>query len=939
VTHNDLMVGTPHGVVSEREAEVLALLGDRLSNAEIAGRLRISVRTVESHVSSLLRKYCVGDRNALTGLSRSRRSHVITGLAPARDGFVGRTRERDLTIAAVDVARLTTLVGPGGVGKTRLAAVVAEELAPTLPHGGAYVDLVPVGGSFVVQAVAAVLGVAGSMHQSLEDAIAERLAPGRTLLVLDNCEHLIEPVAGFVDRLLSACPEARVLVTSRERLGIPGERLVPIGPLPLVPDAYRLFHERAAAVDPDFAADPDAVRQLCARLDGMPLAIELAAARSASLGLDGLLAAVDDTLRLLSGRRGTDTRHRSMRAVIDWSHRLLSDQERALFRRLAVFRGDCDLGAVVAVAGADGPDSGEGGTDPTVAVTSLLGQLVDKSLVVRVPGEPARWRLLETIRAFALEQLRSSAELDVVERRHRRWAASAALDLETRLDGDWRDDFDRVADDLRGAVSGAGANADPVLHQLARSLGHLTYARRFLLESIGHYLLAADRAVSASQAARDLRSAADCAHVSTTSGEQAFELLLRSAEQAHAGGDGNARALALTRAVEMACRHPAMFASEPTNDLLRTLLDEARTAGDERDPAVRAALTIAAAWLGSPAKNDPDLARAEVAVAAARETGDPVLISAGLDAVSTAARNAGSLSAVRRLTDERMTLLGEMDRTDPYAAPEIVDTFGVAAADAIVAGDLAAALSIGHQVIEDDLLGNHSAIAAAGLIPPLVLTGDLKAAVRYATQLWRGWQRAGRPIAGWMAPAVSTAALAHGLLGDREAFIRWRRRVRETAWPGHQRELNLASDAFVDARFAVATGDLSNATATVRRTFAPYPGARYQTYARAAGAELAVLATLPDAATLLRTAAETTAGNAWAVACLARATARLEDDPDALVACVERWESIGARYERASTLLLIADRAEEGRAEFGALGCPVEPAAPQVGPTAGAASG
>src|SRR5918994_2691735 len=122
------MSGPPHGVVSEREAEVLALLGDRLSNTEIARRLHISVRTVESHVSSLLRKYCVSDRKALAGLSRPGRSHVVAGLAPARDAFVGRTRERDLIVAAVDVSRLTTLVGPGGVGKTRLAAVAAEAM-------------------------------------------------------------------------------------------------------------------------------------------------------------------------------------------------------------------------------------------------------------------------------------------------------------------------------------------------------------------------------------------------------------------------------------------------------------------------------------------------------------------------------------------------------------------------------------------------------------------------------------------------------------------------------------------------------------------------------------------------------------------------------------------------------------------------------------------
>ncbi len=221
-----------------------------------------------------------------------------------------------------------TLLGAGGIGKTRLAAVVAELAAPSFPLGGAFVDLVPVGEGFVAEAVASALGVTERPGQALEDAVARHLGRGRSLLVLDNCEHLVDTVAAFAERLLSGCASVTILATSRERIGVPGERAVPVPPLPLESDAERLFLDRAAAADPAFDAARADVTELCRKLDGMPLAIELAAARSASLGAAGLLSALDDVLRLLSGGRGSVERHRSLRAVLAWSHDLLTDRRR-----------------------------------------------------------------------------------------------------------------------------------------------------------------------------------------------------------------------------------------------------------------------------------------------------------------------------------------------------------------------------------------------------------------------------------------------------------------------------------------------------------------------------------------------------------------------------------------------------------------------------------
>jgi DNA-binding CsgD family transcriptional regulator len=253
--------------ISPREAEVLAAVGEHRSNAQIANRLHISVRTVESHVSSLLRKLGVADRRALAGLAGrmakpSATGGRLTGIPDSRTTFVGRSRDRDVALERLARARLVTLLGPGGVGKTRLAAVVAESAAASYPAGGAFVDLVPVRAGFLVATVAGALGVVERPSRSLEDAVIERLGVGRSLIVLDNCEHLIEEVCPFVERVLSRCPETTVLATSRQRLGLIGEHVAPVRPLPLDSDAERLFLDRALAVAPDFAADPPAVTRI-----------------------------------------------------------------------------------------------------------------------------------------------------------------------------------------------------------------------------------------------------------------------------------------------------------------------------------------------------------------------------------------------------------------------------------------------------------------------------------------------------------------------------------------------------------------------------------------------------------------------------------------------------------------------------------------------------
>lgn len=585
---------------------MLALIGARLPNAEIAGRLHLSVRTVENHVSSLLRKYGVADRRALAEVAAQVAAGVaepgrLTGAPAPLTRFIGRDHESNLLLRALREGRLVTLHGPGGVGKTRLAVEVAWAARSSFPSGAMFIDLIPVRDGYVTRAVAARLGVSERPRDQLEDAIVARIGEGRLLVVLDNCEHLVDAAALFAERVLSACPGVRILATSRERLGVRGERTVRLAPLPLGSDAEILFGDRASVADPEFAADPAAVAQICERLDGMPLAIELAAARTAALGIGGVLAGLDDCLDLLAGGRGADPRHHSLRAVIGWSYDLLDDDERDLFRQLAVFAGTFTLDAALAVTAAGGPGR----------AADLLGRLVDKSLVVHQGGTPGTWRLLDTVRAFATERLRADGEEASARTRHLAWFAAYAVNLERRIGDRWRDDFDMAAGDLRAALAGCPPGPDPVAHGLARALGHLTFACRFLQESLGHYEEAAARAPSPRDAAQDLADAAGCALFMNFSGDRAVELLLAAAEQAGCAGDGNVQATALARPVEISARHTGSYPATAPRERLQDLLRQAAAAGDSGHPVVAAALAAAQVWSAAPVKLqlDPDLAR------------------------------------------------------------------------------------------------------------------------------------------------------------------------------------------------------------------------------------------------------------------------------------------------------------------------------------------
>ncbi len=601
---------------------------------------------------------------------------------------------------------------------------------------------------------------------------------------------------------------------------------------------------------------------------------------------------------------------------------MLDDDERAVFRRLSVFVGGFDLDAAGAIA-SDGD---------TAALADLVGRLADKSLLASASGQGGRWRMLETVRAYALEQLAASGEDATIRERHLRWAAETAAGLEHRAEAgpEWRASFDQVADDLRAALSAsAGAGPDGLGHRLARSLGHLAYARRFLAEAIAHNEAAAARAPDPAQGAADLQAAAHVA-LAAGRGDTAFGLLLEAADRASAAGDDGARAAALAYAVIVADRFAAWFADEVPHDRLRELLDAAAGAAPPGEPTVAALLTAAKAWNATGEKDSADPALAAEALAEARRADDPVLISGALAAAVAAAREAGQLRESYRLIQERALLLDRLSRHDPRAGAEIVDTLHAAADSAAIIGDLPAALASARRGQGDSIVVGRHDLTRGMEVVPLVLQGKFDEALDHAADMWDEWQRESRPASRWIAPASYAAVLAHGLRRDEQGRQLWLARVSELVSSSDPTAIRGLAGfaAFADARIALHRGDLeraAEAAAGLGIGSGPWFAARhlqYDSLALAVAVEAAVIQGAPDAAERLAHAAPAGAENRWAAACLARAAGRLTGDVASLEESLADWEHLEARFERAITLLLMPGRETEGLAELDALDCP-----------------
>jgi predicted ATPase/DNA-binding SARP family transcriptional activator len=404
--------------------------------------------------------------------------------------FVGRDAELAQLREAVRSSRLVTLTGPGGAGKTRLAVEAAAALRPEHPDGAWLVELAGVTRpDGVVPAAATALGAASAALASpqptgsITELIVRHLAGRSLVLVLDNCEHVIGEAAALTDTLVGAVPGLRLIATSREPLGIPGEVLVPVGGLAPAA-AAELFVDRARAVRPGFTADGPAagmIEDICRRLDGLPLAVELAAARLRALPLATLAERLDDRFRLLSrGARTALPRQQTLRAVVDWSYDLLFSDERRLFARLAAFTGGCGLTAAEAVCADDQVPPGE--------ILDVLSRLVDKSLVTASSGDgEARFGQLQTLWQYGRERLAESGEADSIGARHGAYYRQLATEAHQGLRGatgpECRDRLVAESGNLRAALDWyiAGGDADAAL-SLASGMAWLWFINADFLE-------------------------------------------------------------------------------------------------------------------------------------------------------------------------------------------------------------------------------------------------------------------------------------------------------------------------------------------------------------------------------------------------------------------------------------------------------------------------
>jgi predicted ATPase len=506
------------------------------------------------------------------GISPARKGHRVSTSPPVGrvhnlraplSAFIGRESQVAAVAALLhrEDVRLVTLTGPGGVGKTRLATAAATSVVDEFTDGVWLVGLAPISNpALVLPAIAQVLGVREAGEEPLASLLEAFLVEQRLLLVLDNFEQVVA-AAPPVAELLGACPGLKVLVTSRVRLRVSGEREYPVPPLSLpvaettspteetiTSEAVRLFVDRALAVKPDLALTAEvapAVAEICRRLDGLPLAIELAAARVKVLSPTALQARLERRLPLLTGG-GQDlpARQQTMRATIGWSHDLLAGDEQALFRRLAVFIGGFTLKAAEAVVGLDIDEILEG-----------IASLVDKSLLRQTDqhSEEPRYGMLETVREFGLEQLLTSGEEEATRRAHASWYTATAENtwqgLDARADVDWLNQIEADHDNLRAAFVWLDQTGDSeALLRLAGSLWPFWHRHSHRLEGRGWLDRALDPVQSAGvPAAVLLRPLYGAAYLARNRGdyERATELATECLDLSTDLGDDRAASRAL----------------------------------------------------------------------------------------------------------------------------------------------------------------------------------------------------------------------------------------------------------------------------------------------------------------------------------------------------------------------------------------------------------
>ncbi len=689
--------------------------------------------------------------------------------------FVGRGSQLTEVRKLLTESRLVTLTGAGGVGKTRLAVQVANQLASEYSDGVWYVDLAPITDADLVPVTAArALGLPDQPGRSTIDTLLRYVRDRQMLVVLDNCEHLLDACGNLVVSVLGGAPGLTLLATSREPIGMAGEATWRVPSLSVADEAIELFADRARLVQTSFAVTEDnaaVLAEICQRLDGVPLAIELAAAWVRALSLAEILDSLHDRFRLLTGgARNSVRRQQTLRASVDWSHALLTEPERVLFRRLAVFMGGFDFDAAQTVAG--------GGDVERYQVLDQLTLLVDKSLVVTDDSAGrTRYRLLETVRQYALEKLGESGEADAVRSRHRDHYTSMAALLDAPAGTDYEqrlEQADLEIDNLRAAFGWSRENSDIELAlALASSLQPLWQARGRIPEGLAWF-----DAVLTHEVARDAEVAAAV----------------------------RARALADTAVLYL------FFGAADSVDRAQQALALARYIDD---PAVLARALTAC---GLTAAYNADLAGAYFAeaIGLVRELDDRWRLSQILAQQAAAAIAAGDPVAARVAAEEGRDLADEIG--DRFASRHCRMCLGMTLT---YHSDLAGAVAQFREVIDEAKAshdGIHSAVCLAHQGAALARQGETDAARAAAEASLESASEFGALVASVGYFALGNAALAAGDVGTaRDATAAsWKHGSFAPGYAAHLRP--------VIAQAALAGGDLIAARRWADEAVAIAPG-------------------------------------------------------------------------------------------------------------------
>jgi predicted ATPase/DNA-binding SARP family transcriptional activator len=691
---------------------------------------------------------------------------VKTNLPVQLTSFIGREAELAAVSHLLQTARLLTLTGPGGTGKTRLALEATTTVAHAYPQGVWLVELAPLADpTLVPHTVATTLGVREQPGRSLLDALLDYLRAKTLLLILDNCEHLIASCAQFTETVLRAANGVTILASSREALGIDGETPYRVPPLTLPDsqrphdldalsrnDAVRLFVERASTAYPPFrltAHNAPAITQIVRRLDGIPLAIELAAARAKVLLPEQIAARLDDRFRLLTGGSRTALpRHQTLLALIEWSHELLSDAERALLRRLAVFAGGFSLEAAQAVCG-------EGGAGADEALDTLA-RLADKSLV-EVDMVEGRFRLLETVRQYAREKLLAAGEAELIRDRHLgfflRFADGAEPKLRSAEQLAWLDRLETEHDNLRAALGWAlESGASERALRLAGALSYFWELRGYFSE--GHKWL--DEALALAERERSKRVAM---------GEPSLRTHAETAQRAKA-----LYGIGMFRFAMLSDPAAARKSVEEGLELWREL-------GDKWGMAV--ALALVGLMLAMEGDIQTSLARVEEGVSLAREVEDRWPLALCLIRLGDHLKGT-DLAAARRALEEGVAVARSVG--DRSVLSEGLRELGELYA---VEGNVTAAAAVGEEALaEARAIGGTMYIFLALLELALYscLQNDPAKAKRYCFEAWAlGRETGSQMAAGFVLIGFGMAACFGGQLGRGvrllavcEAFIRQR---------------------------------------------------------------------------------------------------------------------------------------------------------------------